>query len=581
MSSPSNSEIADALDELGDLYELDGAIIHRVAAYRNAAKAVREAPRAVAEMVRSGTVTSLPGVGKTLEEKLVALLDTGTIPAAEKLREKYPVGLVQMTRLPGLGPKRARRLYDELGIDSLDTLHAAASEGRLKSVKGFGPKFEQMILDAFAAGVADRPEPRMLLNRAQELAGEICELLRGADVGVIDIEPAGGIRRLSETVKDLDIVASADDPAKVAAALAELPVIDESTATNPGAHAAKARTHNGAQVDLRVVTADRYGNLLQHFTGSKDHNVRLREGAVREGLRVSEYGIKDENADVTHHCATEAQVYELLGLPWVPPELREDRGELDPGWVAPPLVQVPDLKGDLHCHTVASDGRNTVHEMVEAAIERGLTYLAITDHSATHGFGNDVSPDELRRQIERIREINDQLDGFELLIGTETNILPDGSPDYEDDLLEQLDWVMASVHTSMGMEREAMTERIIAAIEHPWVDCIGHLTGRRLSSRKPYDVDVERIVQAAAANGTMLELNASPERRDLNEIHARQAVDAGVRVVINTDAHSVANLGALPQWGVATARRAGLGPADIANTLSWEDFAPLRKRTRS
>lgn len=581
MAGLPNSEIADALDELGDLYELDGAIIHRVVAYRNAAKAIREAPRAVADMVRAGTVTELAGVGKTLEEKLVALLDTGTIPAAEKLRAKYPAGLVQMTRLPGLGPKKARKLHDELGIDSLDALHKAAQDGKLKVVKGFGPKFEQGVLDAFEAGVADKPEQRMLLSRAVALADEICELLREADVGVIDVEPAGGIRRLAETVKDLDIVASAPEPAKVAAALGSLSVIDESTASSPGEHAAKARTHNGAQVDLRVVTPDRYGNLLQHFTGSKDHNAHLREQAVRKGLRVSEYGIKDENEGVTHHCPTEEAVYELLGLPWVPPELREDRGELEPGWKVPPLVKVSDLKGDLHSHTVASDGRNTVEEMIKGAIERGLQYLAITDHSATHGFGNHVTPDQLRRQIERIHDINEQLDGFEVLIGTETNILPDGSPDYDEDLLEQLDWVMASVHTSMGMDRDSMTDRIVAAIEHPWVDCIGHLTGRRLSSRKPYEVDIDRIVEAASGNGTMLEINASPDRRDLNEIHARQAVDAGVRIVINTDAHSVDNLNLLPVWGVATARRAGLGPADIANTLPWDEFAPLRKHARS
>ena len=581
MADLSNADIADALDELGDLYELDGAIIHRVVAYRNAAKAVREAPQAVAAMVRAGTVTSLVGVGKTLEEKLIALLDTGTIPSAEKLRAKYPPGLVAMTKLPGLGPKRARKLYDELQVDSLESLHQAAKDGKLKGVKGFGAKFEALVLEAFEAGIAERQEPRILLPRAIELANELCAELRGANVGVLSIEAAGGIRRWSESVKDIDLVASAADPAAVAAALPGLSIIDPSTASKPGEFAAKARTHNGAQVDLRVVTPDRYGNLLQHFTGSRDHNMRLREQAVRKGLHVSEYGVLDDASGETHRCASEEEVYALLDLPFVPPELRENRGELEPGWTVPELVQVQDLRGDLHCHTIASDGRNTVEEMVAGAMERGLDYIAITDHSATHGFGNHVTPDDLRRQIDRVHELNERLDGIEVLIGTETNILPDGRPDYDDELLEQLDWVMASVHTSFGMDSETMTARIVAAIEHPWIDCIGHLSGRRITKRPPYLFDIDAIVDAAARSGTMLEINASPERRDLNEVHARQARDAGVNVVINTDAHSVETAATLPVWGVATARRARLGPADIANTLPWAEFAPLRKRTTS
>ncbi|MEI2702654.1 MAG: DNA polymerase/3'-5' exonuclease PolX [Baekduia sp.] len=580
MADRSNAEIADAFEELADLYELDGAIVHRVLAYRNAAKAVRDAPRSVAELTRAGTVTSLAGIGKTLEEKITALLDTGTIPSADKLRAKYPAGVLQLTRLPGLGPKRARTLYAELGVDSLDALHEAAKEGRLKTVKGLGPKFQQAVLEAFAAGVAERPEPRLLPSRALELAEELCDALREADVGVVDVEPAGGLRRLTESVKDIDLVASADDPSRVTAALAGLSLIDEETASNPGENAARGRTHNGVAVDLRVVTPDRYGNLLQHFTGSKAHNAKLREQAVRRGLHVSEYGIADDESGETTRCATEEQVYERLGLPWIPPELREDRGELEPGWQSPRLIELADLRGDLHCHTVASDGLATVEELAELAVERRLEYLAITDHSATHGFGNHVTADDLRRQIDRVHELNERLPNLELLIGTETNILPDGRPDYPDDVLEQLDWTIGSVHTSFGMERHEMTARIITAIEHPWIDCIGHLTGRRIEKRPGYDVDVDAVIEAAARTGTMLEINASIERRDLREIHARQAVDAGVHVVINTDAHRPDRVGN-PVWGVATARRAGLEAKDIANTLPWSEFAPLRKHARS
>lgn len=577
MVDPSNAAIAAAFDELGDLYELDGAVIHRVLAYRNAAKAVRDATVSVSALTRDGRVTTLPGIGKTLEEKLRALLETGTIPAAEKLRAKYPPGLIDLTRLPGLGPKRARKLFDELGIDSLEALREAAEAHRLRDVRGFGPKFEESVLAAFAEGIAERPAPRLLLHKAIQLGEAIVEGLR-AHPAAVRVELAGGVRRLADSVKDLDVVAASDDPPALAAALAELDLVEH--AASSGENAARARTHNGVAIDLRVVTPDQLGSLLQHFTGSKQHNMRLRERAVRRGLHVSEYGILDDATGETLRCATEEEVYARLGLPWIPPELREDRGELEPGFVVPDLVVQADLKGDLHCHTVASDGRNTAEEMARGALARGLEYVAITDHSATHGFGNDVSPDALRRQIELVREVNARVDGIEVLVGTEVNILPDGSPDYDDELLAQLDWVVGSVHTSFGMSRADMTRRIVAAIEHPWVDCIGHLTGRKIESRPPYEVDVDAVVAAAARTGTMLEINSAPDRRDLNDVHARAARDAGVRIVIDTDAHGVSTQG-ISRWGIATARRAGLTAADVANTLPWARFAPLRKRERS
>src|SRR4051812_27697431 len=534
MSDPSNAAIAAAFDELGDLYELDGAVIHRVVAYRNAAKAVRDAPMSISGLTREGRVTTLPGIGKTLEEKLRALLETGTIPAAEKLRAKFPPGLIDLTRLPGLGPKRARRLFDELGIDSLDALRTAAEGQKLRGVKGFGPKFEESVLAAFASGVAEKAAPRLLLHRATELGDAIVDELRRHPAAV-RVEVAGGVRRLADSVKDLDIVAASDDPPALAAALAGLDLVE--SASSSGENAARARTHNGVSLDLRVVRPEQFGNLLQHFTGSKAHNVRIRERAVRKGLHVSEYGILDDATGETLTCATEEEVYKKLGLPWIPPELREDRGELEPGFVVPVLIEQADLKGDLHCHTIASDGRNTALEMARGALERGLGYVAITDHSATHGFGNDVSPDALKRQIELVRALNDELDGIEVLVGTETNILPDGSPDYDEDLLAELDWVVGSVHTSFGMSREDMTKRIVAAIEHPFVDCIGHLTGRKIERRPPYDVEVDDVFAAAARTGTMLEINSAADRRDLNDVHARAARAAGVNIIINSDAH--------------------------------------------
>ncbi len=571
---PPNAAIAALFEELADLYELDGASIHRVLAYRNAAKTVREAPRSIAALTREGTVTSLPGIGKTLEEKVTALLETGSIPAVEKLRARFPQGLVEMTRLPGLGPKKARTLFHELGVDGLGALRLAAEQEQLRDVKGFGAKFEASVLAALDAGLGGAPAPRVLLHKALPIAEGIVEALR-AHPAADKVELAGSARRRADSCKDLDIIATASDPAALIAAFGELDVI-ESVSGIPGQNAAKARTHTGMPVDLKVVAPDQFGNLLQHFTGSKLHNVSLREAAVRKGLHVSEYGLLDDATGETHRCSTEHEVYARLGLPWIPPELRENRGELaftDAGEV-PVLIEHADLAGDLHMHTTASDGRNSVEQMAEAARARGLQYIAITDHSATHGFGKHVTPDDLRRQIEQVREIDAALEGIEVLIGTETNILTDGSPDYPDELLAELDWVMGSLHTAFGHEP---TRRLVTACEHPWIDCIGHPTGRKIESRPPYDVDMEQVIAAAVRTQTMLEINSAPDRRDLNDIHARAAREAGARIVVDSDAHGTNTLG-ITVWGIATARRAWLTKADVANTLPWAQFAPLRKR---
>ncbi len=573
---PPNAAIAALFDELSELYELDGASIHRVLAYRNAAKVVREAPRSIAALTREGGVTSLPGIGKTLEEKVTALLETGSIPAVEKLRAKFPPGLVDMTRLPGLGPKKARKLFDELGLDSLERLREAAEREELRDVKGFGPKFEASVLAALDAGLGPAPAPRVLLHKALPIAEGIVEALR-AHPASEKVELAGSARRRGDSCKDLDVIATASDPAALIAAFSELDVI-ESVSGVPGQNAAKARTHTGVPVDLKVVEPDQFGNLLQHFTGSKLHNVALREAAVRKGLHVSEYGLLDDATGRTHRCATEHEVYERLGLPWIPPELREDRGELQlSADQVPVLIEHADLLGDLHMHTTASDGRNSIAEMAAAARARGLEYIAITDHSATHGFGNHVTPDHLRRQIEAVREVDAAVDGIEVLIGTETNIGVDGNPDYPDELLAELDWVVGSMHTAFGTDP---TRRLVTACEHPWIDCIGHPTGRKIESRPPYDVDMEQVIAAAARTGTMLEINSAPDRRDMNDLHARAARDAGVRIVVDSDAHGTSTLG-ITVWGIATARRAWLTKADVANTRPWSEFSALRKRAVS
>jgi len=577
MSELTNASIAAAFDELGDLYELDGVVSYRVIAYRNAAKAVRDASVSVAELTRQGRATELAGVGKTLDEKLRALVEAGDIPAAQKLREKYPSGLRAVTHLPGFGPKRARKLYDELGVDSLESLRAACERHELRGIRGFGAKVEEKLLEVLDAGIDGTPQPRILFSRALGLGEQVVGALR-AHPAADRVELAGSLRRMTDSVKDLDIIATASDPAALAQVLTGLPLVE--SVGSAGENGARVTLHTGLKVDLKVVEPDQFGNVLQHFTGSKAHNVQLREAMVRRGLHVSEYGILDDETGETTRCATEEEVYARLGLPWIPPELREGRGELDPGVELPELITEADIRGDVHCHTVASDGRATIEQMAAAALARGYEYVAITDHSASHGFGNHVEPDELERQIERVAEVNATLEGIEVLIGTETNILTDGSPDYDDDLLARLDWVIASIHTSFRMREREMTDRMVAAIEHPWIDAIGHPTGRKIETRAGYALDMERVIEAAARTHTMLEINAAPDRRDLDENHARAAAAAGVKILIDSDAHSTRNF-ELMRYGIATARRAWLTKEDVANTRPWPEFAALRKRARA
>jgi DNA polymerase (family 10) len=598
-----NSAIAEALEELGDLYELDGAIVHRVLAYRNAARAVREAPVSVAELARAGRVTELAGVGTTLEQKIIALLDTGTIPAAEKLRAKVPAGLIAITRLPGLGPKRARLLHAQLGIDSLDSLRQAALLGKLRTLKGLGAKFEASVIEALErmpAGVeAERGTKRLLLPDALELGQALAEGLMERESSDARVLIAGSARRMADSVKDIDLIAVTRKPVTLAKSLAKLPEVESvGSASKSGA---KGQTHSGVSVDLRIAKPGQLGNLLQHFSGSGKHNAALREMAVRKGLHVSEYGIQDDATGATSAYASEHEVYERLGLAYIEPELREDRGELAAAAIMaadaerrpagkpqptgavhyglPELIELTDIKGDLHCHTVASDGRNTIEEMALAARERGYEYVAITDHSASHGFGNDVSPEELRLQIEHVREVDANIPGITVLAGSEVNILPDGSLDYEDELLGELDWVIASVHTAFGMSEQKMTERMITAMEHPLVDAIGHPTGRLIERREPYVLDMHALIAAAVRTRTMLEINANPRRRDLNDVHARAAARAGATVVIDSDAHGTERF-AVIRWGVATARRAWLSAADVGNTRTWEELKGLRKQSR-
>ncbi len=569
-----NAEIAAALDELGVLYELDGAVKYRVLAYGTAAKAIRESPVSIAELAKEGRATEVPGVGKTLAEKIDALLATGEIPAAAKLKAKFPPTLIQVTRVPGLGAKTARRLYDELGVVSLEDMKAAAEGKRIRDVKGLGPKVEENVLARLEQlGEPGEGPGRLLLSKVRPIAEELAVALR-EHPAANRVEVAGSVRRWAETCKDIDLIATAEEPAALAEYLAGHPLI--ASAGKPGTKGVRGQTHNGVSVDLRIVAPEAFGNLLQHFTGSQAHNVQLREDAVGRGLSVSEHGVTEvENGDVTL-CESEEQVYERLGYAYIEPELREGRGELKAAREGklPELVTVEDIRGDLHSHTTLSDGRNTLGEMAEAGRARGYAYMAITDHSASHGFGDHVTAERLWKRIEEVREWNKGKRGFRLLAGSEVNIGLDGSLDYPDDLLEALDWVVASVHTSFGVGEPAMTERVLAAIENPRVDCIGHLTGRLIGRREPYGIDVEAVVEAAARTGTMLEINGNPNRRDLSEHHARLAIEAGATIVLNTDAHGVDTLDNIA-YAVATARRAWLSAEQVANTRTWSEFKKL------
>ncbi len=573
----SNAEIAAALDELGVLYELDGAVKYRVLAYGTAAKAIRESPISVADLAAAGRATEVPGVGKTLAEKIDALLETGEIPAAAKLKAKFPPTLVEVTRVPGVGAKTARRLFEELGVSTLDDLREAAEGQRIRELKGLGPKVEENVL-AGLERLGDRGDGsgRVLLSMARPIAEELTRTLR-EHPSAHRVEVAGSVRRQAETCKDIDLIATAEEPTALAEHFVASPLI--AAAGKPGPNGVRAQTQNGISVDLRIVAPEAFGNLLQHFTGSAAHNVQLREEAVGRGLSVSEHGITEVESGEVELCATEQAVYERLGYAYIEPELREGRGELKAAREGnlPELIELGDIRGDLHSHTTLSDGRNTLEEMAAAGRERGYAYMAITDHSASHGFGDHVTGERLWERIAEIEEWNKGVRGFRLLSGSEVNIGLDGALDYPDDVVEALDWVIASVHTSFAISEREMTARVLAAIENPLVDCIGHLTGRLIGRREPYAVDIEAVVEAAARTGTMLEINGNPNRRDLSEQHARLAAEAGVTIVLNTDAHGIETLNNMG-YAVATARRAWLTADQVANTKGWAEFKKLRKR---
>ncbi|MEX0620187.1 MAG: DNA polymerase/3'-5' exonuclease PolX [Solirubrobacterales bacterium] len=563
-----NAEIAAALEELAVLYQLDGADRYRVLAYTNSARTIRDQGSSVEEMALRGEVTELPGVGKTLEEKILALIEIGQIPAAVKLKEKLPPGLIEINRIPGLGPKTVRRLHDELGVTGPEDLREAAEDGRVSGLKGLGAKSEQSILEGLDRLDEEPAGPkRRLLDEVLPLAEKLVAALR-EHPSCDRAEIAGSARRMADTCKDIDLIATSNSPRELAVHIASQEAV--ASAGNPSENGVKLETQLGVSVDVRIVTPEAFGNLLQHFTGSAAHNTVLREVAVSEGLHVSEHGIKDDSTGKTEAFRTEQDVYERLGYNHIEPELRENRGELEAARAGelPELVERSQIRGDLHCHTTLSDGQNTLEEMATAAEQLGYEYLAVTDHSASHGFGDGVSAGQLLLRVEEIRAFNEQKGRIRLLAGSEVNINADGTLDYEDDVLAELDWVIASIHTGFSKSEAAMTSRLIAAIEHPAVDCIGHATGRLLTRRDPYPLNVEAAFEAAVRSNTAFEINGAPKRRDLSDVHARMAKQAGVKIVLNTDAHQTGSFEYM-RYAVATARRGWLEPANVLNAGPW------------
>lgn len=563
---PRNAELADQLDLLADLSEILDEESFKVIAYRRAATRIRESPLPVAELALEGKAKELPGIGRTIENKVVEVVNVGEMEALTRRRQRVPAGVVDFLRLPGVGPKTAARFWTQLGITSLPSLKAAADDGRLRELPGMGARSEEKILKALEAGVGEQDEPRRLLGTALPAVRRVAAELEAHPASTA-VSEAGSARRRRETVRDLDLIATSSDAAALIAAFCDGKWVAEVIAR--GDTKATVVGHDGLRFDLRVVPPECYGNVLQHFTGSKDHNIALREEAQRRGLSISEYGVTTvETGEVVTH-ESEDELYAYLGYGPIAAELREGTHEIAAARerALPELVELADLRGEMHCHsTWSADGKNTIEEMARAAKARGYRFMCLTDHS------HYLRDGRLEAQWEEIAAVNALVKPFRVLRGIEANIRADGSLDVSDDLLVQLDWVVASLHTSFD---RSPTERILGAIDNPHVDCIGHLTGRRLLKREGAAVDVERVVERAAETGTALEINSQADRLDMRDTHARLAGEAGVRIPITTDAHS---LGALDysELGIAQARRAWLTKEQVLNTRLWREIEKLR-----
>lgn len=575
--APSNRQIAAILRRIGDILDIQGENRFKVLAYRRAADNIEALPRDLADYWREGRLREIPGIGEALTEKLDELLRTGRMSYLEKLEQQVPSGVVEMLQIPEVGPKTARLVWEKLGITSIQQLQAAAEAGQLRQLPGMGAKSEQKILAGIQA-LARRGQ-RVPIGQARPLAMALLAGLQAAVPGLTRASVAGSLRRWRETIGDLDLLVAAEDPEPVMEAFVHLPEVAEVLLR--GSTKTSIRTRDGLQADLRVVSPKHWGTALQYFTGSQAHNIALRERALKRGFSLSEYSLKRADGHELF-CESEEEVYELLGLPWIPPELRENRGEIEAAAEGrlPDLIEPSQLQGELHSHSTWSDGAVTLEEMAEAARARGYRYLVVTDHSESLGVTGGLSPERLREQRAEIERLNRRWSDFRLLQGAEVEVRADGTLDYPDEVLATLDCVVASLHTGLRQDRDQITARALAAVRNPHVDVLGHPSGRLLGRREESAVDLEAVLQAAAETGIAIEVNAHPARLDLDDVHVHRAMELGVPIVINCDAHSPADFDFIV-YGVATARRGWATPDRVLNTLPLNELERwLRDRRR-
>lgn len=572
-----NEEVALVFERIADLLGLKGESGFQIRAYQRAARTIEHSPTPIEQLAQEERLNELPGVGKAISEKIQELLRTGKLDYYERLVAEFPEGLVDLLDVPGVGPKTALLAAESLGISTIEGLAAAAEDGRLAELPRMGEKAAQKILKALQS--THRKESRISLGQALPILEDVIRRLAGQGK-ITQIVPAGSVRRYQETVGDLDLIAVGDDAGSIIDVFVHLPIVRQ--VLGAGEKKASVLVSGDFQIDLRVVSNEQWGSMLQYFSGSKEHNVLLRERGRRMGLSLSEWGITRLEDDVLETFATEEGFYERLGLPWIPPELRQGTDEIavaDVGQL-PNLVDFADIRGDLHVHSDWSDGEEPLDTMIAAAANRGYEYVAITDHSVGRGIARGLSLERLHEQRRVLEDLRAKYPSIVILHGSEVDIRADGTLDYPDHILSWLDFTVGSIHSAMQQDEEQMTARIIRAMENPYLTCVGHLTTRLIGERLPVEVDVEAVFQAAARTGTALEINASPSRLDLKDIHARRARDLGAPLIISTDSHHSRSLENM-RFGVGVARRAWCTSQDIVNTRSWQDFKGFIDAKRS
>jgi len=568
-----NRELADIFEKMADILEFKGENPFKVNAYRKVARVLKDLSEDVAEIAKEGKLEGIPGVGSGIAKKIKEYLETGRIAKYEEVKEGVPAELIEMMKIPGMGPKTVALVYKKLGISTISALEEAVKEGRLRELFGMGPKKEENILRGIR--LLRESKGRKILGQALPLVEEIISLLKERSKTLNKIEPAGSLRRMRETVGDLDILATGTDPKEIIDTFVSLPPVVEVLAS--GTTKGSVIVSSGMQIDLRVVPEDSYGAALQYFTGSKAHNIHLRNIAKDRGLKINEYGVFRGEEKIAGK--EEEEVYAALSLPFIPPELREDRGEIEAAYEGklPQVVGYDEMRGDFHVHSKWSDGSASIKEIAEKAKELGYEYLVIADHSQSMKFAGGLTPEMLINEIEEIRRVNEEVSGITLLAGAEVDIRMDGTLDFPDEVLTKLDVVIAAVHSGFKQSREEMTRRIIRALRHPEVDILAHPTGRIIGEREPYAVDIEEVIAEAARLGKILEINAYYQRLDLNDVYSRRAKELGVKLAIGTDAHHLDQLSFI-RFGVAVARRGWLEREDVLNTHSLSEVKRILSR---